>query len=189
MDESDRAVTSVISIVLLVAIAVVLAATVSVFSLGFLDAVQDPAPHVAESSGEFLPQDGDAGGIVQIRHLSGDAVTVSDLEISVRATCDSGTSAGLLVNLPAGDKNAIKEAQGQIEGENIFDEQSLRTIDSVSGVTDGGALLHQELFSAGDTIIFRIPDSKCSLSEGTEVSVDVIHVPSNAVIIEEELTA
>jgi len=190
MAGQSRGVTSVIAIVLMVAVTVVVAATVSVVAIGLLENVRDPAPTVAQSSGKFLPQDGNDGGIVQITHVSGDTVAVSDIEISVRAACLSGTKEGRIGNLPAGDQNAIRESQGQITGDNIFDERSLRSIDNnADGVTDGGALLHQEQFVSGDTILFRLPSDKCELTQGREISVQVVHVPSESIIIEQTLRA
>lgn len=80
-----RAVSSVISVVLMVAVVVVLAATVSAFAFDFTENFDDPAPNVAQSTGEFVPQDGNSGGIVTLRHVAGDCVAISDTEIAVRA--------------------------------------------------------------------------------------------------------
>lgn len=190
MSRRRRAVSPVLSTVLMVAVVVVLGATISVFAFTFLDSVDDPAPNIAQTSGAFVPQDGDDGGIVQITHEAGDSVRVSDIEIAVRAACAGGTKQGRIVNLPAGSGNDIDESDGQIEGDNIFDERSLTTISNkVSGVDDGGALLHNEAYDAGETILFRIPSGDCTLESGSEVSVRVVHTPSEAVIIEQELTA
>jgi len=182
-------VSSALATILLVAVVVILAATLSVFALDFLSGLDEPAPAIAESSGEFLPQDGFEGGVVQLTHLAGDSVPVSDIEISVRAGCDSGTRQGRMVNLPAGAGNDISAADGQIEGDNIFDERSLNSIDNaVDGISNGGALLHNDEYTAGETTIFRIPASKCTLTAGSEISVRVVHAPSQAVIINQDLT-
>lgn len=190
MNQQDRAVTPVISTILMVAIVVVLAATISVFVLDFTGDLDDPAPNVAQSTGSFLPQDGNSGGIVKLTHVAGDSVEISDIEISVRAGCKAGTRQGRIVNLPAGSYNAIRQSDGQIEGDEIFDESSLNTIDNqVDGVNNGGALLQGGEYTAGDTIIFRIAKSDCELTQGSEISVQVVHNPSQSVIIDKDLIA
>jgi FlaG/FlaF family flagellin (archaellin) len=55
--QADRAVTSTVSVALLVAILAVLAAVVGTSVLDFADTVEDPAPTVAQSTGSFEPQD------------------------------------------------------------------------------------------------------------------------------------
>jgi len=108
----------------------------------------------------------------------------------VRAECEAETKQGRIVNLPAGEENAIREKDGQIEGDVIFDERSLNIIDNeVDGVNDGGALLQGGQYTAGDTMIFRIPTSDCELTDGSEASVQVIHNPSDSVIIDQSFVA
>lgn len=185
----SRGASPVIGIILMVAVVVVLAAVVSVYSFGFIDNVRESGPNIAESSGAFTPQDGNNGGIVLITHEAGDSVRVNDLEIAVRAECNSGAKQGRIVNLPAGAGNAIRVSDGQIENDNIFDERSLNTIDNaVNQVNDGGALLKTQ-YSAGNTVLFRIPKDKCELTAGSEVSIRIIHTPSQSVIINKQLTA
>jgi FlaG/FlaF family flagellin (archaellin) len=189
MPRDTRAASPAIGSVLVVVVVVVLAASISVFALGFLDDLRDPAPVVAQSSGAFTPQDGTSGGIVLITHEAGETVQIEDIEIAVRAECTSGTKQGRIVNLPAGAGNAIRESDGQITGDNIFDERSLNSIDNaVSEVSDGGALLRTR-YAAADTILFRLPKGKCELTAGSEVSVRIVHTPSESVIIEKQLTA
>ncbi|WP_079988834.1 type IV pilin [Halosegnis longus] len=140
--DDSRGVSSVVGVVLVVALAVALAGIISTFALGFTDGLREPAPNIAQSSGAFVPQDGTDGGIVLLTHEAGDTVQIADVEIAVRANCREGTKQGRIVNLPAGNENAIRVPDGQIEGQNIFDERSLNAIDNpVSQVNDGGALL------------------------------------------------
>lgn len=190
MNQQNRAVTPVISTILMIAIVVGLAATISVFVLDFTEDLDDPAPNVGQSTGSFLAQDGNGGGIVKLTYVAGDPVKISDLEISVRAECKVGTRQGRIVNLPAGSYNAIRQSDGQIEGDEIFDESSLNIIDNqVEGIDNGGALLQGGEYTAGDTIIFRIAKSDCELTQGSEMSVRVIHNPSQSVIIDKDLIA
>ncbi len=190
MTSDHRGVAPVTAIVLLVAVAVVLAGGVSAFSLGFTSNLRAPGPNVAQSSGAFMPQSGTAGGIVQITHLGGEPVPVSEIELAVTAECQSGTERGRIQNLPPGSGNDIDASDGQISGTNIFDERSLNSISGeVDGVDNGGALLENEEVTAGETILFRIPASKCTLTDGSTVSVRVVHTPSQSVVIKQELTA
>lgn len=55
--QADRAVSSTVSVALLVAILAVLAAVVGTSVLDFADTVEEPAPTVAQSTGSFEPQD------------------------------------------------------------------------------------------------------------------------------------
>jgi FlaG/FlaF family flagellin (archaellin) len=53
----------------MVAIVVILAATISVLALGFTDEANQPGPIVGQSSGELVTQDGNDGGKVNIIRL------------------------------------------------------------------------------------------------------------------------
>ena len=165
VSQRGRGVSSVVAAILLVAVVVVLASTVSVVAFGFADDVARPGPVVGESTGTFVEQDGDTGGIVRLTHVAGDTIQVSDIEVAVDADCSGTTRRGRLVGLPA----------------TIFDQRSLNRF-------GGGALL-QRSYSAGDTIVFRIPASKCDIDDGATVGVRVVHTPTNAVVIDRELRA
>jgi len=86
MNQQDRAVTTVVSTILMVAIVVILAASVSVASLSFAEDINEPAPIVADTTGEF-----EAGGsldeqLVRITHIAGERISVNEIEIVVRAS-------------------------------------------------------------------------------------------------------
>ena len=66
--DEPRAVSPLVSTILMVAITVVLAAVVSVFALGILDGVSDPAP-TADFDAEFTDS-----GDVRIQHAQGDTI-------------------------------------------------------------------------------------------------------------------
>ncbi|MFC6864395.1 hypothetical protein ACFQGE_13115 [Halomicroarcula sp. GCM10025817] len=89
------------------------------FVLGFTEDLDEPAPNVAQSSGAFIPQDGNSGGVVKLTHVDGESVAISDIEIAVRAECEAGTRQGRIVNPPAGSYNAVRQSDGQIEGDDI----------------------------------------------------------------------
>jgi len=184
----DRAVAPVISTILLVAIAVILAATISVFVLGFGEEVEETAPVVGQSSGEFV---GDISGsndqIVRIRHVAGDSIDVSNMEIVV-STCGKTTR---ITNLPA-----TRYTPTYIpfdENRNFEGDQDLIS-EGQPGQSWNAGVLHEDTdntFKADAEFEFRINNAPngCDLSPGDRVTVRVIHVPTNAVVIEQELTA
>nr|WP_240938306.1 type IV pilin [Haloarcula rubripromontorii] len=181
-----RAVSSVISVILLVAVTVVLAAVLSVATLGLAEKLDDTAPVVGQSAGEFAAQDGFDGGIVRITHVAGDVVRVAEIEVAVSAECsgDGAEKNGRLVDLPA--KSGDRPQSDNIEGDDIFDESTGSLTER--GADDTGALVTDE-FRPGDVIVFRIAGGDCDLQSGDTVTVRVVHTPSNAVIIRQQLTA
>lgn len=176
-----RGVSPVVSNVLIVAIVVILAGTISVITLDFTEDLDDSAPIIGQSSGKFVEQNGNSGGIVNITHIAGDNTRVADLEVVVDAECggDGVEKQGRLVDLPVTTGNRIDSAQ--IRGDNIFDQRSLNRF-------GGGALLQQQ-YSSGDTIIFRIPANKCDITPGDTVAVRIVHEPTNSIIVKRTLTA
>ena len=181
MSSSPRAVSPVIAIILMVAIVVILAATVSVFALGFTENINKPGPIVGQSTGELVPQDGSDGGIVRLTHIAGDSLDVSKLEIVVEATCVGGKKQARLVNLP---DNAVGfGSPDSIEGPDpeIFDSFSPE-----GGQLDTSA---DGTLSAGETATFRLKKGGCELNSGNTVTVRVVHTPTNSVVIEQTLTA
>lgn len=175
---SSRAVSPVVGTVLLVAIVVVLAASVSVFVLQFGDVIGDPAPTVASASGTLVTQDGNDGGIVRLRHVQGDDLLVSDLEIAVDAE-DACGKTGRLVNLPAegGDPRPTDE---YVRGDDLFDN-SYNSVGGPIGEANG-------VWTSGEVATFRIAGTPCPLTSGDRVTVRVVHTPSNSIVIQQTLT-
>lgn len=166
----------------MVAIVVILAATISVFTLGFIDEADQPGPIVGQSSGELVPQSGSDDGIVRIIHVAGDTVRVSDMEVVVDAS-DACGKRGRLVDLPVpSGGNDID--QSNIEGDDIFDQRAYG-FDAVPGPN----AIHRSKYTAGEQIAFRITGGPCSITPGDEVTVLVVHTPTNSIVIEETLTA
>jgi flagellin-like protein len=178
---NSRGVAPVVSTVLMVAVVVVLAAVLSAFALGFGADVDDAAPIVGQSSGTFEAfEDGSDEQIVTIRHVAGDEVPVDEMEVAVSAACSDGTKRGRLVDLPV-DGNSIDDEN--VEGTDVFDKSP----DQFWG-GDLGAL-KAATFTAGEKIEFRLAKSKCEVPDDGTVTVRVVHVPTNAVVIEQQLTA
>jgi FlaG/FlaF family flagellin (archaellin) len=162
----------------MVAVVVILAATISVFVFGFADSIDKPAPVVGESSGEIVTQDGNDGGIIRITHIAGDTLTVSNLEIVVDAQ-DACEKTGRLVNLPAGGGDPTPESQ-YVRGEDVFDN----SYNSVGGpIGEAGGT-----WEPGETSTFRLASSECDLTTGDRITVRIVHTPTSSVIIEETLT-
>lgn len=181
-----RAVSPVVSVVLIVALVVVLAATLSTFALGIGEELRDPAPNVAQSSGEFVGPDGYEGGVVRITHVAGETVAVDDLEVAVAAPCGNTR----LVNLPAEGGNTPLASSSPYEDENLQGDDIISKGFYKEDWSAG--VLHKSTkntFAAGDSFEFRLRSTTCPLEQGDKVTVRVIHAPTNAVIIKEELRA
>lgn len=175
-----RGVSSVIGTILLVAVVVLLAVTVTIFALGFTERTTEVGPTIGESTGTLESNGaGSDNGFVRITHLAGDTVSVSDLEIAVDATAACGKR-GRLVELPADTRTGIDPSN--VEGDNLFDGSPPQFV-------GGTNALHESALSAGETLQFRIPNSKCSVAEGEEVVVSLVHVPTNTVLVEETVRA
>jgi flagellin-like protein len=193
VSEQDRAVSPVISTILMVAIVVILAATITVFVLDVGEEVQDPGPNVARSSGEFVEQDGFDGGIVRITHVAGDAVPVEELEVAVDATDACGERARI-INLPGPEPPRSSTSPTYLPFDDDNFERGSNSIISQGNSRQNwsAGVLHRETsntFAAGSFFEFRIKGGDCQLNQGEEVLVRVIHVPSNSIIVTEELTA
>ena len=176
---SSRGVSPVISNILMVAIVVVLAATVSVVAFGFAQETTQPGPIVGQSSGELMIQEGSDGGKVNITHIAGDTLSASNLEIAVDARDACGKS-GRLVNLPASGGDPVPTSE-YVRGDDIFDN-SYNSIDGPIGQAGGK-------WTAGETATFRIALTECKLNRDETIVVQVVHTPTNSVAIKQTLTA
>jgi FlaG/FlaF family flagellin (archaellin) len=160
----------------MVAIVVILAATISVFALGFTDEANQSGPVVGQSSGELVRDiSGSNDQIVRLTHVAGDNLDVSTLEIAVDAS-DACGKQSRIVNLPT---NTLGSAN--YNGDDIFSYFS----------PDGGELdtSADGTWSAGETATFRLASTECELNSGETITVRVVHTPTNSVVIKETLTA
>lgn len=183
MTQQDRAVTPVISTTLVVAIVIILASTVSVVFFDIAEDINEPAPNIADSTGEFEPQtDGfRTNQIVRITHVAGEDVAVEELEIVVRASGPEVNTEARLVNLPADDDDFDRENFDDGDPDNLIDDGSFISRNSVI-ISDG-----IDVWSAGDTIQFRINTGTADFREGEDPEADkleviLVHTPSNAII-------
>ncbi|MFO7834895.1 MAG: type IV pilin [Halohasta sp.] len=175
-----RAASPVVGVVLVVALVVIVAASIGWAGLGFSEQLREPAPNVAESNAEFVADTGISGQIIRLTHVAGDSMEISNIEISVDAECADGDAQGRIVALPP-DGNSL-DAEN-IEGTDFFDESSFRSNRTVlrSDTTN--------MFSAGEFIQFRMISTACEVPAGNDITVRVIHTPSESIVIKETLTA
>ena len=188
MKQQDRAVSPVIAIILMVAVLIILAAAISVSFFGVTENINEPAPNVADTTGEFeLETDAfQSNQIVRITHISGENVDVEEIEIIVRASGPSLDTEARLIDLPAEDWS--------IDPSNI--QGNVELIDKTSR-TPGGAKIQNKVivsadsnvWSTGDTIQFRIRTGAADFREdedpeADELEVIIVHTESNAIISE-----
>lgn len=173
---SSRAVSSVVATILLVAVVVVLSATVSVFVLDVADEVDRPGPVVGQSTGELVyDRPGSSDQIVRVTHIAGDDLEVTNLEIAIDATDVCGKRSRI-VNPPT---NTLGPAN--YEGDDIFDYYSPN-----GGELDTSA---DGTWRAGETATFRLASTECRLDIRDSVTIRVVHTPTESVVIRETLAA
>lgn len=182
---NNRGVSSVIGVVLMVGIVVILASVVGVFVLGTTEDINDPAPIVGQTSGEFEPGGGSDQQIVRITHVAGDSVDVENIEIIVRASgpSDDLPTEARLVDLPA---------EGQYMTDNINGNSGL--IDSGTSTANIIEEDSSNAWSAGKTIEFRVNSGAADFrnsptdNEADKLEVIIVHTPSNSIISEYTFT-
>jgi len=190
-----RGVSPVVSTILVVAIVVILATTISVTVLDTTEEINEPAPNVAETTGEFEPGNEDDEQIVQVTHVAGESVDVEDIEIIVQADGPDGDlpTDARLVDLPADEDS--------IDLENIDGDDDLIDRSAGAGFSDfeDKVIVEEDtnVWEAGDTIQFRIgvtgadfrdsPES--NNPEADELEITIVHTPSDAIIFEDTFTA
>lgn len=181
INKQDRAVTPVIAIIFMVAVLFVLAVTISVSFFGVIDDINEPAPNVADTNGEF-ELEGYWGGtqIVQITHVAGDNIDVEKIEIIARASGPDVDSEARLVNMPA--EGTTFDSENLEDPNNLIDDGNVNRnniiIDDDSNV-----------WASGDTISFRINTGEADFRDGENPNADklevtIIHTESNSILSE-----
>lgn len=184
--ETNRAVSPVISVILMVAIAVILTATISIFVLGFTEDLNDTAPVVGQTSGEFEPGSSSDKQIVRITHEAGDQVNVEDIEILVSASGPGVDTEARLVDLPGDGYYTGALADSNIQGNEDLIDQSYKST-KVIVVDDSNE------WTAGDTIEFRIGVTAADFrdsptyDDADELEVTIVYTDteSSAILFEE----
>ncbi|TSD13477.1 type IV pilin [Haloglomus irregulare] len=197
MSRQDRAVTPVISTILLVAIVVILAAVISVPSFGVAADLREPAPNVADTTGEFVVGSDVDEQVVRITHVAGDDVDISNVEIIIRISGPDVNTEARLVDLP-GDGSFDRT----LADKNVKKEDNINLINQV-GPAFGQAYEGDQVivvdddntWSAGDTIQFSLNGDAANFDESPDPGVDadtleitIVHTPSNSILAEHTFT-
>jgi len=167
----------------MVAIAVILTATVSVFVLGFTEDIDDSAPVVGQTSGEFVP--GADKQQVRVTHVAGDSVRVENIEIVVRASGPDVDSEARLINLPSDDST--------LDDRNLDDPDNLISESGDPRVVVEDVPADDNVWDAGETIVFAINVGGADFRESPddddadELEVIIIYTDteSSAILFEE----
>jgi len=167
----------------MVAIAVILSATISVFALGFTDNLDDSAPVVGETSGEFLP--GADKQQVRVTHVAGDSVRVENIEIVVRASGPDVDSEARLINLPSDDTT--------LDDRNLDDPDNLISESGDPRVVVEDVPADDNVWEAGETIVFAINVGAADFRESPddddadelEVTIVYTDTESSAILFED----
>lgn len=190
--DQDRAVSPVISTILLVAIVVVLAAIISPFVLEVTETVQDPAPNVAQSSGEFVAGAGDSDQVVRITHLAGDTIEAESIEIVLRAPEQNEQIR--LVDLPGDGFFSFTLDDDNIQGSTDLADNT-DVIDQGSGASDvnKGPIYtdaDDQQWTAGETIAIELAVGGWDFrtSNYNQLEVAVIHTDSESILIEKQFS-
>lgn len=182
----NRGVSSVIGVILMVGLVVILSSVVGVFALSIADNINEPAPIVSQTTGEFVP--GADEQVVQITHVAGDSVPVEEIEIIVRASGsgDDLPTEARLVDLPS---------DGYF-GYSIDDDTNVEGNEElISGGSDAARIVvvdDTNVWSAGKTIQFEINSGGADFrdsaqgdsNEADELEVIIVHTPSNSILSE-----
>lgn len=175
----------------MVAVVVVLAATISVFVLGFTEDLDDPPPNVAQTSGEFVP--GADEQEVRVTHLAGDDVRVENIEIIVKASGPSLDAGTRLVNLPSDGSDIDSD---NVQGDSLVSEGF-----GDPGPADPNQVIVEDfpaddnVWNVGETIQFEVnvveadfrepPDRTGPAADELEVVIVYTNGESSAILFEE----
>jgi flagellin-like protein len=113
-DESERAVSPVIGVILMVAITVILAAVIGTFVLGLGDQVQQTSPNAQWN------WDNPASDQLDVTHEGGDTVEVNNIDFSHsgggQGINDAGSWSGGSTEISAGSTYPVVDGGGDIGG-------------------------------------------------------------------------
>jgi flagellin-like protein len=129
----DRGVSPVIGVVLLVAIVVLLAATISVYALQFGDQTQEQAPSVAITA-QYSEQTTPSGEYFNVTVQSGDRIETRQLSLQLQGAVDS--SGGSSVEIDESDDPLGTQAGTVLEAGNTISIGAGQVTPSPSGHLD-----------------------------------------------------
>ena len=165
-ESTDRGVSPVIGVILMVAITVILAAVIGSFVLG-IGGDQETTP----SATFELDADSEADNVT-LRKTSGQDLAVDDLTVIVENTSDD---------------DVIRYELAE-DG----DVDTFRTADTgTANVTDGGEefVLQDEVLASEDNGVGAVDGAGFDVESGTDYRVTVVHQPSEGTIVDRTVRA
>lgn len=165
--ESERAVSPVIGVILMVAITVILAAVIGTFVLGLGDNLDNNSPTASlniQDHDDAFADDGGGMGALVISHKGGDPVEYQNLKIVVRDSSDQTVKA----------ENTDLTTVG-------FDTGALQLASAFTGTNE---------FSTGDTIVVNEDGTSGngSVANGNEVAVQLVDTNTDSIVGESTIT-
>jgi flagellin-like protein len=180
-DESDRAVSPVIGVILMVAITVILAAVIGAFVLEIGQNTGNTAPSVSlsmsDATGTYAPEDGDEDDAFVLTHDNGEELALTDLRIVIR---------------DEGDNSNVAEFS-EANGYQYTDGNSLTLFLDGSNL-NGDLDTTDEEVNTGDTLTISQTDDTNSTNDGiltaggTDYVIQIIHQPSDSTVSESTVT-
>lgn len=161
--DSERGQSRPLQFLMLGGLVVMLAAMPTVYFLGFQPS-NEPAPAIAGTDVDVMTGD---PVTVEASFMSGEAISLSDLELVVIAECQDSEKTARLTELPLADSKTLPAAA--VSGDPILAAHS--------GLT-------MEHWIAGSAIRLKLDSDHCRLSTGSAATVRVLHRPSNSIIFE-----
>ncbi len=181
MGATDRGVSPVVGVAMMIVIVVALVAVVGGGFLGMGGMLEDPGPYSGVETDAEITSSGSAScsgdDVVTITHLSGDPVPTENLELIIRIR--GGEHEATITNLPTGGSTID---DGNLEGDTDV-------IDESSGCV-GGALLEEE-WVTGSALEFRVNhgESTTDLQPGDEIEIVAVDTESETIVMSESLEA
>ncbi|APW99200.1 type IV pilin [Halobiforma lacisalsi AJ5] len=181
---NHRGTSSVVGVVLLVAITVILAGSVGVFVFSLGGTPSEPGPVAGATADATFTLSGAAscdGEVVRLRHVAGDPVNVTDMEVTVRIR--GGEMEATLTNLPSEDSSLDDD---HVDGDTDVIDQS--------GCA-GGVIVDSSddppRWNSGSVVEFRVNHgpSTTDLESGDEIEILVTDTDAGTVVASETLTA
>lgn len=151
---SERAVSPVIGVILMVAITVILAAVIGTFVLGLGDQVQETSPSAQYDSSTFtfdVDGSGEHTGLV-VSHQSGDSIDPARIEITAAGSQAFSPDTGDKDDYPTGD-NVSPAQDNWANGDAVSAGDSVRIIgydDAATAPTTAGGVTNYDL--SGQTV-------------------------------------
>ncbi len=174
--QANRGLSSVVGILTVVALVVVLATGVLTAGMA-MATLGDPPPAAvieAEATTAACSGCGPNDQVIRLRHRNGDPLPMADVTLVISAPAHDPVR---LVDLPL-STNCLQDSH--VEGPDIFDGRCGRVGGSLTAVGSDST----ESWRAGETVRFRLQKSALRLAPGNDVTVRVVHTPSDSVIAE-----